>query len=141
MQAKFSIKAQKTPHIRTCKNQVLQKNLRLCYSAILKVKLHCSSIVIKKKKNLLSPKFLSPLSHYLCSPLSRPSLFLICSLLSSDPNTILLPTLTSQWFIFFCGLRSGSCLVFQVFFFFFLGDAVILANDGLIWVDQRWRKR
>ena len=52
MWAKFSIKAQKTPHIRTCKNQVLQKNLQYCYSVILKVELHCSSIV-KRKTNIL----------------------------------------------------------------------------------------
>ena len=43
--AKFSIKAQKSPHIQTYRNQVLQKNLQLCYSAILKVELHCSSTV------------------------------------------------------------------------------------------------
>ena len=52
MWAKVSIKAQKTPHIRTCKNQVLQKNLQYCYSVILKVELHCSSIV-KRKTNIL----------------------------------------------------------------------------------------
>ena len=46
MQAKFSTKAQKNPHIRTYKNQILQKNLQLCYP----LELHCSSIV--KKKNI-----------------------------------------------------------------------------------------
>ena len=62
MWAKFSIKAQKTPHIRTCKNQVLQKNLQYCYSVILKVELHCSSIV-KRKTNILLVLTLSiPLS-------------------------------------------------------------------------------
>ena len=65
MWAKFSIKAQKTPHIRSCKNQVLQKNLQYCYSVILKVELHCSSIV-KRKTNILLVLTLSiPLSFSL----------------------------------------------------------------------------
>ena len=76
--------------------QVLQKNLQYYYNAILKVELQCSSIVKYIYFILLSQKFLSPLSHYLCSVLSLPSLFLICYLLSSDPNTILLPTSTSH---------------------------------------------
>ena len=46
MQAKFSTKAQKNPHIRTYKNQIFQKKLQLCYP----LELHCSSIV--KKKNI-----------------------------------------------------------------------------------------
>ena len=44
---------------------------------------------------LLSPKFLSALSHYFCSLFLLLSLFLICSLFSLDPNTILLPTLAT----------------------------------------------
>ena len=54
MQAKFSTKAQKNPHIRTYKNQILQKNLQLCYP----LELHCSSIV---KKNI----YIFYLVHYL----------------------------------------------------------------------------
>ena len=58
----------------------------------------------KKKKiyiyiyilSCFSLEFLSPLSHYFCSLLSFLSLFLICSLLSPNPNTILLPTSTSH---------------------------------------------
>ena len=79
-----------------CKNQVLQIFLQYCFSVIVKIELHCSNILKKKKIKCFSPKFLSPLFHYFCSLLSLPSLFLICSLLSSNPNTILLPTSTSH---------------------------------------------
>ena len=75
----------------------MQIFLQYCYSAILKVELHCSSIVKKKKKFMMpfSPKiFLSSLSLFLFSSLFL-LYFFICSLLSSDPNTILLPTSTS----------------------------------------------
>ena len=78
------------------KTQVLQNFLQYYYIAILPLELHCSSIVKKKKLFSFSPVFLSPLSHYLCSLLSLPSLFLIYSLLSSDPNIILLPIATSH---------------------------------------------
>ena len=73
-----------------------------CNNAILKVKLHYSSIVniyiyiYIYILSCFSLEFLSPLSHYLCSLLSFLSLFLICSLLSPNPNTILLPTSTSH---------------------------------------------
>ena len=74
-----------------------------CNNAILKVELHYSSIVniyiyiyIFFFLSCFSLEFLSPFSHYLCSLLSFPSLFLIYSLLSSNPNTILLPTSTSH---------------------------------------------
>ena len=53
-------------------------------------------LLLYKFFNQLSSKFLFPLSHYFYSLLSLPSLFLICSLLSSDPNTIHLPTSTSH---------------------------------------------
>ena len=41
----FRIKPQKSPSIRSCKILELQKNLQLCYSAILDVRWHCSTIV------------------------------------------------------------------------------------------------
>ena len=40
--------------------------------------------------------------------------------------------------IWMVGLEFGF---FFFFFFFCCCDAVILADDGSIWVDQRWRKR
>ena len=43
--------------------------------------------------------------------------FSICSLLSSDPNTILLPISTSQWLIFYGGF-SGCFFLFFFFSFF-----------------------
>ena len=56
---------------------------------------------------------LSPLSHFLCS---LPSLFLIFSLLSSDPNTILLPTSTSHitvaYFFWWVAIRRVLWLPF-----------------------------
>ena len=112
-----------------CKTQVLQIFLQYCYNAILKVKLHYSSILQKNNNNILfsfSPIFLSPFSHYFYSLLSPPSLFLICSLLSSNPNIILLPTSTSH-------ITMEETLIW--FFFFSLSlccDAVILTDDGLI---------
>ena len=57
---------------------VLQIFLQYCYSTILNIELHCSQYC-KKKKNLLllfPPKFLSHPSHFFCSLLSLPSLFL-----------------------------------------------------------------
>ena len=85
MLVQFSIKAQNNLCIRTCKKLLLQKNLQLCYSAILNVELHCSSIV---KQNIISySKYQLSLSftrHNLSSlSLHRwasPSLSLLCQI-------------------------------------------------------------
>ena len=118
-----------------CKTQVLQIFLQYCYNAILKVKLHYSSILQKNNNNILfsfSPIFLSPFSHYFYSLLSPPSLFLICSLLSSNPNIILLPTSTSH-------ITTEETLRW---FFFSLSLSLLWCCDShRWWVDQRWRKR
>ena len=60
MLVQFSIKAQKSHCIWTCKCKLLQKNLQLCYSAILNVESHCSSII--KPKILFYSFSLSTLS-------------------------------------------------------------------------------
>ena len=113
-----------SPLTTLCKTQVLQIFLQYCYSAILSLELHCSNIVKYKYIYIyffysLSLKFLSPLSHYLCSLLSLPSLFLICSLLFSDPNIILLLTSTSH-------ITVEETLIWVFFFFFFLSDVMML---------------
>ena len=84
----------------------MQIFLQYCYSAILKIKLHYSNIVKKKKKLFhFSPRNFSLLSLIIFVLFSLFLLcFSICSLLSSDPNTILLPTSTST---------SHSILTFQ----------------------------
>ena len=126
MWAKFSIKAQKTPHIRTCKNQVLQKNLQYCYSVILKVELHCSSIV-KRKTNILLVLTLSiPLSLSLSLvTLSSPHFFFLFLLFSSLIQSLPL---------------SRSSLPFHIFPLYFPlnqgFDVVVDGFDvGLMW----WR--
>ena len=48
MLVQFNIKAQKPYCTQTCKCRLLQKNLQLCYSAVLNVELHCNSIVKPK---------------------------------------------------------------------------------------------
>ena len=118
----------------------MQIFLQYCCNAILKIELRCSSIVKKKKYfNQLSPKFLSPLSHYFYSLLSLPSLFLICSFLSSDPNTIHLPTSTSHIIVdhFFLWVAIRRVLWLVSFFFFFgYGSrrSKIEDRSGLKWV-------
>ena len=111
--------------------------------AILKVELHYSSIVKKKKKNLFSPdaNLLSPLSHFLCSLLSLPSLFLIFSLLSSGPNTILLPTSTSHitvtHFFWWVAIRQILWLLF-LFYFFGMGDGMGHYGGYGFWHGSLW---
>ena len=95
---KISHKGLKNHHIRTCKNQVLQKNLQYCYSAILKVELHCSSIVKKKKNLILLVLTLSiPLS---LTPVTRssPFFFLLFQFTHSIPPPI--SSLSSRSFFF-----------------------------------------
>ena len=79
MLVQFSIEAQKPHYVRTCKCRLLQKNLQLCYSAILNVESHCSSIVKPKilfySFSLLTISLTLPLSQ-LCLP--RLSLSLRC---------------------------------------------------------------
>ena len=83
MLVQFSIKAQKSHCIRTCKCKLLQKNLQLCYCAILNVESHCSSIIKPKilfysfSLSTLSPwlshslRSVSHVSLFLCSPSSH----------------------------------------------------------------------
>ena len=103
-------------------NTLHQRMLKASIVNFLQYLLQCNSIFrialqqyCKNKNNILItfPRNLSLLPHYLCSLLSLHSLFLICSLLSLDPNIILLPTSTSH----------------------------ITVEETLIQVDQRWRKR
>ena len=117
-----------------CKTQVLQFFLQYCYNAILKVELHCSSIVniyiyiyiylaaFPWNFSLLSLIIYVLFSLFLLS-------FSSCSLLSSNPNTILLPTSTShiivEEMLMLWLTRLGSIIFF---FFFSCCDAMILAN-------------
>ena len=115
---KISHKGLKNHHIRTCKNQVLQKNLQYCYSAILKVELHCSSFVKKKKNLILLVLTLSiPLS---LTPVTRSSpLFLSFFLLSFssfsvhsfNPSPSLIPFVSFIFFPLYFPLNQGFDVV------------------------------
>ena len=104
-------------------------------NSILKIELHGSRIVKKKKKSHMMRTF-SLLSRFLCSLLSLPSRFLICSLISSDLNTILLPTSTlhitvAHFFLVGCD-PTGSVVVF---FYFFVCDQCLEEEVGMAKVD------
>ena len=73
---------------------------------------------------------ISLISHYFCYLLSLSSLFLICSFLSSDLNTILLPHITLE-----------ETLIWGFFFFFKFFFLLWCCDSRQLWVDQRWRKR
>ena len=110
----------------------MQKNLQYCYNVILPLKLNCSTIVRKKKKNLIFystfPEiFLLSLSLFLFSSLSSFSVSHLLSRLFKlkhhhPPNINITHHSSRFWSsLFFFFFSSSSC-----------SDAVILAGGGLI---------
>ena len=103
------------PQVRCIQHFKLQNTLHqrmLKASIVNKIELHCSKYC-KNNNNILItfPRNLSLLHHFSVYLLSLRSLFLIRSLLSSNPTIIFLPT------------------------------SHITVEKTLIQVDQRWRKR
>ena len=123
-----------------CKTQVLQIFLQYCYNAILKVEFHCSNIVkiiiiifyspFPRYFSLLSLIIYVLFSHFLLSFSSA-----LSSLQTQTSSSSQHQHHTSQW------RKHWAGFFFFFFFFPFCCDAVILADDGLIWVDKRWWKR
>ena len=70
MLVQFSIKAQKPHCIQTCKCRLLQKNLQLCYSAILNVESNCSTIIKLNNSFLFNLTFSLSLFFVFFCPLS-----------------------------------------------------------------------
>ena len=73
--------ALKSSASKNCKGKYCKFFLQYCYSAILKVELHCSSIVKKKKKKIISHKIIFYLSLSHLSHLSSLSHFTSLSLI------------------------------------------------------------
>ena len=100
--------------------------------------MHYNSFVKKKKKLFSFPEIsLSSFSFFLFC-----SLFLICSLLSSNPNTILLLTSTSHIIVVHFFLWVAIRWVIWVFFFFFCCDQCLKEEVGSgsqrsVWVTAR----
>ena len=116
--------------IRECKTQVLQIFLQYCYSAILKIELHCSSIVKKKINFPRNFSLLSLIIFVLFSLFLLSFSSALSSLQTQTTSTSQHQHHTSQWFIFSGQLQSGGLC--GCFFFFWLWP-VLKGSGGYGW--------